>query len=127
MKVAVIGAGIAGLCAVKHCLAANFSVTAFEQHANIGGNWFYTEATALDANGVEVHTSCYKSLKTNLPKESMGFPDFPIAENEASYISAEYVMEFLQQYSEKFALGPCIRLAHQVVKVSPKGKEWEVR
>jgi dimethylaniline monooxygenase (N-oxide forming) len=128
MNVAIIGAGIGGLCAIKHCLDANFNVTAFEQTNDIGGNWFYTDDIGVDANGIEVHTSCYKSLKTNLPKESMGFPHFSMAKNDASYIKAEYVMEFLNQYCDAFNLMPAIKLSHQVIKVCPKANhQWEVR
>ena len=42
-KVAVIGAGTAGLCSIKTCLEYGFEPTAFEQHDNIGGLWYYSD------------------------------------------------------------------------------------
>ncbi|KAK7504648.1 hypothetical protein BaRGS_00004134 [Batillaria attramentaria] len=45
IDVAVIGAGAAGLCAVRHLASrpSTFSVTAFEQGEKVGGTWVYTE------------------------------------------------------------------------------------
>ncbi|KAJ7471617.1 FAD/NAD-P-binding domain-containing protein [Mycena galericulata] len=42
-RVAVIGAGPAGLQAAAHLLAANLTVRLFERAPSPGGNWFYTE------------------------------------------------------------------------------------
>uniref|UniRef100_A0A8D9C0F0 Uncharacterized protein n=1 Tax=Cacopsylla melanoneura TaxID=428564 RepID=A0A8D9C0F0_9HEMI len=36
---------------------------------NVGGTWVYTEQTGRDQYGLPVHSSMYKRLKTNLPKE----------------------------------------------------------
>lgn len=42
-RVAVIGAGPAGLQAAAHLLNANLTVRLFERAPSPGGNWFYTE------------------------------------------------------------------------------------
>ncbi|KAJ6565533.1 FAD/NAD-P-binding domain-containing protein [Mycena vulgaris] len=44
-RVAVIGAGPAGLQAAAHLIKANFTVCLFERAPSPGGNWFYTEDT----------------------------------------------------------------------------------
>lgn len=64
IKVCVIGAGAAGLCAVKH-LAANtiFEITAYEQTNDIGGTWVYKEQVGLDENGLPIHSSMYQNLR----------------------------------------------------------------
>lgn len=65
---------------------------------------------------------------TNLPKEIMGFPDFPIPKQEKSYISAEDMLAFLNLYSEEFHVKEQIKFQHYVIRVRPKGeKQWEVR
>jgi dimethylaniline monooxygenase (N-oxide forming) len=38
-RVAVIGAGAAGLCAAKHLLGKGMAVVVFEQGSRIGGLW----------------------------------------------------------------------------------------
>ena len=40
-KVAIIGAGAAGLCGARHMQAAGFDVTIFEIGTQIGGMWVY--------------------------------------------------------------------------------------
>lgn len=64
IKVCVIGAGAAGLCALRH-LAANtiFEVRAYEQTNDIGGTWVYKEQVGLDENGLPIHSSMYQNLR----------------------------------------------------------------
>lgn len=63
MKVAVIGAGTAGLSAAKHSLANGFEVVVFEQARQVGGTWVYTDNTGADEFGLDVHTSMYQGLQ----------------------------------------------------------------
>lgn len=65
-KVAVIGAGAAGLAACRRLRDAGLSVKVLEKTRYVGGVWKYTPGGVV-----------YKSLVTNLPKEIMAFPDFP--------------------------------------------------
>lgn len=63
MKVAVIGAGTAGICAAKHSLAHGCSVTVYEQAERVGGTWVYTDNIGSDNYGLDVHSSMYKGLQ----------------------------------------------------------------
>jgi dimethylaniline monooxygenase (N-oxide forming) len=126
MNVAIIGAGASGLCAAKRSLEAGLNVTVFEKAEVVGGTWVYTDKVGKDENGSEIHTSMYQGLRTNLPKEVMGFPDFPIDDQELSYISAEDFLKFLQQYCEKFKLKEIIQFRHEVIMLKPRNKKWEV-
>ncbi|GBP83827.1 Senecionine N-oxygenase [Eumeta japonica] len=120
VKVCVIGAGAAGLCAARHLLAEGVDVVVLEQAAQLGGTWVYTENVGYDSFGLPIHTSMYKSLRwadqvltykyshfpydvlyrTNLPKEIMGFPDFPVPPSEKSYLPAKDMLAFLQLYAD---------------------------
>ena len=64
LRVGVIGAGAAGLVALRHLLARpeKFHAIAFELSSCIGGTWVYTEKTHRDENGEPVHSSMYKNL-----------------------------------------------------------------
>lgn len=64
MKVCVIGAGAAGLCAARH-LAANlrYEITVYEQTNEVGGTWVYKEESGLDENGLPIHSSMYQNLR----------------------------------------------------------------
>lgn len=125
-SVAVIGAGTAGLCSAKHALAAGMQVTVFEQADQVGGTWVYTDDVASDNQGVAVHTSMYQGLHTNLPKEIMGYPDFPIPEQERSYIPSGDILAFLKLYSKEFNVDEVIRFRHQVIRVRPIDERWEI-
>lgn len=65
-RVAVIGAGAAGLCAARH-LSANpdlFSVVCFDMSSTVGGTWNYTDLTGKDEHGLPVQSSMYKNLRS---------------------------------------------------------------
>lgn len=51
-----------------------------------------------------------KIYRTNLPKEIMGFPDFPIPENEKSYLPSKDMLTFLQMYSDKHGVTEHIKV-----------------
>lgn len=42
-----------------------------------GGLWVYTDKSGTDEDGYPVHSSLYKNLVTNVPKQLMEYHDFP--------------------------------------------------
>lgn len=63
MKIAVIGAGSAGLAALRHCISGTYEVVCYEKTDQTGGTWVYREETGLDRYGLPIHTSMYKNLR----------------------------------------------------------------
>lgn len=127
MKLCVIGAGAAGLCAAKNGIDFGCDVIIFEQAECVGGTWVYTDEVGKDKNGLNVHSSLYQGLHTNLPKEIMGYPYFPIPPNEKSYISALEFLEYLKLYASNFDLLKLIKFKHHVLNVSPSiDDKWSV-
>lgn len=63
LKVAIIGAGQAGLCSAKRAIDEGFNVTIYEQSEHIGGIWHYTEKTGKDQYGINIHTAMYQELR----------------------------------------------------------------
>ncbi|XP_033155872.1 senecionine N-oxygenase [Drosophila mauritiana] len=125
MSVCIIGAGTAGLCCARHSIANGFETTVFELSDRIGGTWVYNEATGV-VNGIDVHSSMYKNLRTNLPKEVMGFPDFEIGENKASYVRSDEICDFLNQYADHFDLKKHIKFNSYVIRVLQRKTKWQV-
>ncbi|RZF40843.1 hypothetical protein LSTR_LSTR003353 [Laodelphax striatellus] len=134
-KVGVIGGGAAGVCAARHCVAAPGGqgvtgppnhVVVFEQTDQLGGTWVYTEQTGIDPRTqLPVHSSMYKNLRTNLPKEVMGFPDYQIPEQERSYISSQDILRFINDYADNFDVRKHVKFNHHVTNVRPKhGGGW---
>lgn len=62
MRVAIIGAGVAGLVSVKRCLENGFEVMVYEKSKQVGGNWIYDERIGHDEFGLPIHSSMYKNL-----------------------------------------------------------------
>ncbi|XP_043280179.1 flavin-containing monooxygenase FMO GS-OX5-like isoform X2 [Venturia canescens] len=130
MRVAVIGAGAAGLAALRHSTDTTSGqdneaikvteVVCFEKTDKIGGTWVYEKNTGSDAYGLPIHSSMYDSLRTNLPKEIMGYPDFPISIDEPkSYLTRIEILDFLNRYCDHFQLRQHIRFHHNVETVEP--------
>ncbi|XP_019865641.1 senecionine N-oxygenase [Aethina tumida] len=127
MRVAIIGAGAAGLSAARHVSADGHECKVFEMGAQLGGTWVYTDDVGTDKYGFPVYSAMYKGLRTNLPKEVMGFPDFAIPEQKKSYLTQAEVLDFLNLYAEHFKLNDLIKVNTMVTNVRPsEGHTWEV-
>lgn len=127
-QVCIVGAGTAGLCAARRSLEEGFSVTIYEQTNNVGGTWVYTDQIGTDEYGIDVHSSMYQGLRTNLPKEVMGYPDFNIKPSEEeSYVSSQVIEEFLNDYCKEHKLLKHIKFLHYVIRISPtRNCQWQV-
>ncbi|XP_072026351.1 uncharacterized protein [Amphiura filiformis] len=131
-RVAVIGAGAAGLSAARYLSAKpnSFEPVVFEKSDRIGGTWVYTGETGIDQYGLPIHSSMYKNLKTNLPKEVMAFPDFPFDSSLPSFVTHKDVLDYLDQYAAQFNLLQYIKFKTVVECVKPvtNGETtlWEV-
>jgi cation diffusion facilitator CzcD-associated flavoprotein CzcO len=63
-KVCIIGAGAAGLAAIRHVNASD-SLTGilYESSSEIGGIWNYTDHVGTDEDGRLIHSVMYKGLR----------------------------------------------------------------
>lgn len=128
MKLCIIGAGVSGLCSIKRAIEYGCDVIAFEQTAEIGGTWILRDEIGKDKYGLDVHSSMYKGLTTDIPKEVMCYPDFPYPTAlEHSYIPSMDVLKYLNDYAREFGLVEKIKFEHNVVRVRPLAEnKWEV-
>ena len=64
LKVAVVGAGAAGLCCARHLSRYKkyFQFRVLEQGKEVGGTWLYSELPSGEC-GNSVHSSMYKNLR----------------------------------------------------------------
>ncbi|KAL3043147.1 hypothetical protein OYC64_020961 [Pagothenia borchgrevinki] len=121
LRVAVVGGGAAGLCAARHILSKGKRFAPpvlFELTDNIGGTWCYDERITYE-NGRPVHSSMYRDLRTNLPKEVMMFPDFPFDSELSSFLPHHEVQKYLEKYCQSHGIRPHIRFNTAVEKVTP--------
>ncbi|XP_068128224.1 uncharacterized protein [Hyperolius riggenbachi] len=125
LRVAVIGAGGAGLCSARHILSRPVTFeppVVFEMSGEVGGTWVYTEEVGGNSR---VHSSMYRDLRTNLPKEIMEFPDFAFDPSLPSFIHHSEVLRYLEDYADHFSIRPHIKFNTRVVSVSPVAVEGE--
>ena len=121
-KIAVIGAGAAGLCAAKHLLGKGMDVVVFEIGSRIGGLWVYENDNGL--------SPAYLSLHVNSENKVTAYKDFPFPDNAPLYPDHREMALYLQAYTERFALRPHIRFRSKVVAVepdTPPSTGWTVR
>ncbi|XP_042663110.1 flavin-containing monooxygenase 5-like [Tyto alba] len=124
-RVAIIGAGASGLCALKCCLDEGLVPTCFERSGDIGGLWRFEE------HPEEGRASIYRSVIINTSKEMMCFSDFPIPENFPNYMHNSKIMEYFRMYARRFDLLRHVRFRTSVCRVSKRPDfaatgQWEV-
>lgn len=122
-RIAIVGGGVAGLVVARHTAARldTYSFTLFEQSGQVGGTWVYTDETDVDKHGLPVHSSMYKNLRTNIPKEVMQIPDFPMKEQDGpSFVHHTVIRQYLLDYADHFNLHPHIKLNTLVQHVEPE-------
>jgi trimethylamine monooxygenase len=110
-KVAIIGAGPSGLAQLRAFKSAKDKgadvpeVVCFEKQSNWGGLWNYSWRTGLDQNGEIFHSSMYRYLWSNGPKECLEFADYYFEEHFdhpiASYPPREVLFDYIQGRVEK--------------------------
>ncbi|MCD7471522.1 hypothetical protein HAX54_012009 [Datura stramonium] len=137
-KVAVIGAGVAGLMTARELQREGHRVLVFEKSNQLGGLWVYnprveTDLLSLDPNREIIHSSLYKSLRTNLPRQLMSFSDYSFdgAENgkPLNFPGHEEVLKFLNEFAKDFGITELIRFNTEVVRVAQtdcRGNRWVV-
>jgi len=103
-KVLVVGGGAAGLACAKELLQRKKSldVKIFEQKSNVGGVWFVNDDRS-DGD----KTAMYDNLRTNLPREVMGYASLPFTNgtvDERRFCSHREVLEYLEEYAREYNL-----------------------
>ncbi|KAK4486398.1 hypothetical protein RD792_009072 [Penstemon davidsonii] len=138
--VAVIGAGAAGLSAALELRREGHNVVVYERETQLGGTWVYTPDTESDPIGLKptreiVHSSLYASLRTNLPREVMGFRAYPFLSTGKSgrdprrYPGHGEVFEYLKDFTAEFRISELVRFGIEVLHVGlmEDKKKWSVR
>ncbi|TKY68100.1 Flavin-containing monooxygenase FMO GS-OX1 [Spatholobus suberectus] len=75
LKVAVVGTGVFGLVAAGELQREGHNVVFFKKTNHVGGTWAYDANTDSDPTRETVHGNLYLVLRTNLPRQFMGFSD----------------------------------------------------
>jgi cation diffusion facilitator CzcD-associated flavoprotein CzcO len=110
----VIGAGPAGLAAIRSLKNAGLAVEAAERNADVGGQWLY----GAQSSGVYASTHLISS------KSTTAFADFPMPEDWPAYPSRIQIEQYFKDFAKKFDLYPLIRFNDGVAKLVRVGSGW---
>lgn len=128
VRVAIIGAGPSGLAQLRAFQSAAAKgaeipeLVCYERQGDWGGLWNYTWRTGLDEHGEPVHSSMYRYLWSNGPKEALEFADYSFEEHFgrpiASYPPREVLWDYIKGRVEKAGVRKYVRFNTPVRWVS---------
>ncbi|MEA2126372.1 MAG: hypothetical protein QOI80_3154 [Solirubrobacteraceae bacterium] len=116
-RVAVVGAGPAGLAALRALTAHGLDAVAFERGGRVGGVWTLEDRP----------TAAYRSLHLITSRPRTEFAEHPMPAGTPDYPARDTVGRWLEDYVERFDLADRIRLDAEVTQArrQPQGG-WEV-
>jgi hypothetical protein len=105
----VVGAGAAGLAAVKVLTDQGFAVDCFERTDRVGGHW---------------HTD-YESLHLITSRDVSGFAGFPMPAEFPVYPSRDQMRAYIESFADAFDLHRHVAFDTEVMRVAPDGPAGE--
>ncbi|MFW1774639.1 NAD(P)-binding domain-containing protein [Acinetobacter seifertii] len=137
-RVAIIGAGPSGMAQLRAFQSAQSKgieipeMVCFEKQTDWGGQWNYTWHTGLDKHGEPVHSSMYRYLWSNGPKECLEFADYTFDEHFGrpigSYPPRAVLWDYIKGRVEKADVRKYVRFNSAVrhVEFHPDSKQFSV-
>jgi cation diffusion facilitator CzcD-associated flavoprotein CzcO len=114
MKIAVVGAGVAGLCTASVLHRAGHEVVVHDRTADVGGVWSAERR--------------YPGLCTQSARDTYAFSDHPMPADYPEWPDGAQVQAYLESYVEHAGIAPLLRLSTEVVHAAPRpGGGWTVR
>ncbi|MER5936896.1 NAD(P)/FAD-dependent oxidoreductase [Streptomyces sp. NPDC001928] len=105
MRIAVIGAGVAGLATAKVLMQAGHDVQVFDKSPDVGGVWSRTRR--------------YPGLTTQSPKAQYALSDLPMPRDYPEWPTGTQVQAYLATYAAEFGIAGALRLSTEVTSARP--------
>ena len=115
-KVAIIGAGPAGLVAARYLLQHGFDPVLFEQSSRLGGQW----------NQGAAHSGIWPGMLTNTSRVNTHFSDLPWPTAVHMFPHNQQVHEYLVRYAEAFGITTRTRFQQAVEMVEHNGNGYDI-
>ncbi|WP_127128497.1 NAD(P)/FAD-dependent oxidoreductase [Georgenia sp. SYP-B2076] len=115
MRIAIIGAGFAGLAAGKVLTQFGHDVIIYEKAPDVGGVWSSTRR--------------YPGLSTQNNKGTYALSDLPMPKHFPEWPSGAQVQQYLETYARTFGLMGKTRLRTEVIgaDLDESGPRWRIR
>ena len=108
-RIAIVGAGAAGLVCARELMRVGMHVVVFERVASGGGGVWQHEAGG----------AMYKNLRTNLPKEIMAYIGHPYDPALPSFVGHADVASYLDAYAAEQGVHQRIQWSSEVIAATP--------
>ena len=115
-KVAIIGAGPAGLVSARYLKSEGFEPVIFDRGRSVGGQW----------SGDPRCSSVWPSMRTNTTRILTAFSDFPHAPGTHVYPRNQDVLAYLTRYAETHGLMPQVRTETRVERIRRENGLWTI-
>ncbi|MDN5917461.1 MAG: NAD(P)/FAD-dependent oxidoreductase [Pseudonocardia sp.] len=113
MKIAIVGAGFAGLSSAKILTGFGHDVTVFEKAPDVGGVWSCTRR--------------YPGLTTQNDKGTYSLSDYPMPRSYPEWPTGEQVQRYLESYARQFRILDKVRTSTEVLSAEQReGGGWTV-
>ena len=113
MRIAIIGAGVAGLATAKVLTQAGHEVRVFDRCPDVGGVWSRTRR--------------YPGVTTQSPAAQYSLSDYPMPKSYPEWPTGAQVQAYFAGYAAEFGLEPVLRLNTDVTAARPVGDgRWTV-
>jgi dimethylaniline monooxygenase (N-oxide forming) len=113
VRIAIVGAGIAGLASARVLVAAGHDVVVLDRTPDVGGVWSVTRR--------------YPGLKTQNSKRAYGFASWPMPRDYPDVPDGALMQAYLQSYVDHFGFGDRIRLNTEVIAAEPAEHGWSLQ
>ncbi|CAF5014846.1 unnamed protein product, partial [Rotaria sp. Silwood1] len=102
LRIAIIGAGPCGLAQLLAFKQSEreqrVELVCFERQSDWGGLWLYTSQIGIDVHGEPIHSSMYRQLWANNPKESIEFADYTFYDHFGCFLPSYLPRAFIYDY-----------------------------
>lgn len=112
----VIGAGAAGLTAIRRLRDAGIACEALDAQSGVGGLWRFRQTGS----------PLFRTTHTISPKSVQAFPDFPMPAEYPDFPHHTLVLQYMERYAEHYDLLRHIQFETRVVRVEPADGQWSV-
>lgn len=117
-RVAIIGAGPAGLTSIKQFCDEGHHVVCFDANSSVGGTWYKGSGKRMGGN---VYEQAHLTTDNKLTCFSDDQPEGPV-----QFWKHDQYQTYLENYAAKFDLMKYIKLNHVITSASKAGNGWTV-
>jgi len=113
-KIAIIGAGVAGLCTARQLIGKGFDCTLFERNKILGGVW----------------SDGYLNFGAQVQRELYELQDWPLPEGTPDFTPGPIIQQYLHDYANHHGISSKIRFNTRVTSLAendPSDSGWTLK